>query len=132
MLTSSQVARARVAVEAQMQDTCVISKLVRSPTINEATGKREMVPTVVYTGRCKFKVAQVQVRDVDTQGQDLAVADGILSIPVDAPGSGAVTKDHVATITLAANDTATITAVIQAAHAQSFATARRFPIEVTT
>jgi hypothetical protein len=120
-----------------MVDTCVIRALINSDTLDEATGEYLRVPNPdfpdpVYTGACKFTVEAIQVRDVDSQGQDLAVADGILRIPVTAPGSALVSKDHTATILLAANDTATITAIIQAGHAQTLATARRFPVEITT
>lgn len=114
-----------------MVDSCVIGRLVHSDQL-DANGDYPTSIDPVYTGACQFTVQAVQVRDVDTQGQDLAVADGTLSVPIDAPGSALVEKDHVATITLAAYDTATITAIIQAGHAQTLTTARRFPVEITT
>lgn len=132
MVAASQVLRARARLSEQMVDTCVINSLTPSEEIDEDTGDYPIVATLIYSGPCKFTVEAVQVRDVDSQGQDLAVADGILRVPVDAPGSALVAKDHVATITLSANDSAVITAVIQAGHAQTFATARRFPVEITT
>lgn len=132
MSASSALQAGRRAAESLMIDTCVINKMTKSKTIDDTTGEYPMVPTVIYSGRCKFTVQAVQVRDVDTQGQALDIAGGILAIPVTAAGSAAVAEDHVATITLAANDTVTITAIVQSGHAQSFATARRFPVEITT
>lgn len=132
MVAATQLLRARARLEEQMVDSCIIGRLVRSDTLDEDTGEYPETIDPVYMGPCKFTVQAVQVRDVDSQGQDIAIAGGILRIPVAAPGSAIVAKDHVATITLASNDTAVITAVIQAGHAQTFATARRFPVEITT
>lgn len=132
MLTASQVARSRQRIEQQMVDSCVVGRPVRSDQLDEDTGEYPVTIEPVYSGPCKFTAAALQVRDVDSQGQDLAVADGVLAIPVAAVGSSLVAKDHVATITLSAFDSAVITAVVQAGHAQTFATARRFPVEITT
>lgn len=123
-------------MQTQMVDTCTIRALIRSDVLNEETGEYPFIPDPtlpdpVYTGPCKFTVEQIQVRDVDTQGQDLAVAGGLLRVPVTA-ATARIAKDQTAVIVLGANDSATITAVIQSGHAQSFATARRFPVEITT
>jgi hypothetical protein len=119
-----------------MVDTCVIRALINSDTLDENTGEYLRVPKPgfpdpIYSGSCKFTIEAVQVRDVDSQGQDLAVADGILRVPVTA-ATALVAKDHTAVITVGANDSMTITAIIQAGHAQTFATARRFPVQITT
>lgn len=126
------LAAGRRAATAQMVDTCVIGIQVRSDQLDETTGEYPVTIQPVYAGPCRFTLGGLQVRDVDSQGQDLAIADATLAIPTDQPGSGQVGKDHVATITLAANDDATITAVVQAGHAQTWATARRFPVLITT
>lgn len=131
MLGSSQVTRARARVEEQMVDSCVIGRVVRSDELDENGDYPETLDPV-YVGRCKFTIQAVQVRDVDSQGQDFSVADGILSIPVGALGSAEVEKDHRAQITLTSNDSAIIDAVVQSGHAQTFATARRFPVQILT
>lgn len=136
MSSATQIATGRRLAEALMVDTCTIRALIRSDVLDDTTGEYLMIPNPdlpdpVYAGKCRFTIAATEVRDVDSQGQDLAVADARLDVPV-LPGTALIAKDHVATIHLTAVDTATVIAIVQASHAQTFATARRLPVQITT
>jgi hypothetical protein len=128
---ASILAAGRRASESLMVDTCIIGRLVESDELDDHGDYITSIDPV-YTGPCQFTVQAVQVRDVDSQGQDLAINGGTLSIPVGDPAGPLVHKDHVAEITLASYDTAVVKAVIQSGHAQTLTTARRFPVEITT
>ncbi|PYY32358.1 DUF6093 family protein [Curtobacterium sp. MCBD17_030] len=124
----------RAAAESKMVDTCIIESIVTGGDPDPATGLPTVVRTVVYSGPCEFKAADTQARSVASGGRQLVQQGAALKIPIDAPGSVLVRAGHEATITLRAHDpnAAPIVAAVSGGHNQTYATARRIPVEVTS
>lgn len=117
-----------------MVDTCTIVAITTSKDIDPATGKAKVTRTIVYAGRCEFKAADTQARSVASGGRQLVQQGAVLKLPVDAPGSADVRAGHEATVTLVTNDPASapLIAAVSAGHHQTYSTARRIPVEVTS
>lgn len=120
--------RFREQAESLMTDTCTISGGTEQD-FNETTLEYETVETVVYDGPCRLKFAATAVQDVEAAGQTLIVQSATLSLPVAT--STAVKQNHIATMTNSVNDPGLIGVQfrIEGPHHQSFATARRFPVQ---
>jgi hypothetical protein len=127
----SVILSGRRFTEALMTSTCVIRR-AGERVLSETTGQYESSFTDVYTGPCKVKFGGTQADPVDAQSQRLVEQDAILSLPV--VGSGDVTVDDVAEIVTSPMDAELVGLRFRVTgiHAQSFATARRFPVEVVT
>lgn len=123
----------RAEADALMIDECVIFSRTPGTEFNEETGGYESAEATVYTGRCRFRAGTVGAQEIDVQGQQRIEQDATLSIPVDAPGSGGVDRDHIARITKCVFDPALVGVEIRiiTAHRQSLSTARRFRVEET-
>lgn len=127
---SAELPGLRAAAESMMVDSCVIGIRVRSDELDEETGQYTFtIPAPVYEGPCRYKAGGTAANTVDVQGQSLVEQADILSLPV--RGSEAVTKDMVAVVSLTFDD-AVLTVRVVADHRQTFATARRLPVELVT
>lgn len=121
----------RAQAESMMVDSCVIGLRVQSETLDEATGDYEYtIPDPVYDGVCRYRAGNTAVHEIDAQGQALIEQSDVLSLPVS--GSEAVTKDMMAVVTLTQDAAAPFAVRITGGHKQTFSTARRFPVELTT
>lgn len=113
--------------ESLMVDHCVIGA-AGEPVWNEETGQYDPgVSAPVYEGPCRYRAGNTAVHEVDAQGQALIEQSDVLSVPVD--GSELVVKDMVALVTLTHDQSEPFTVRITGGHKQTFATARRFPVE---
>lgn len=120
----------RAQAEGLMVDACTITGPVTKEWDEDTSSYTETRPTI-YEGACRVRVATLQPLDVTVQGQALVQDDYVLSIPVDAAGSGSVGKGHQVTVTACRNDPSLVGIQFQilAEHHMTFATARRFPIQ---
>lgn len=132
MSAESVIRQGRAFTESLMSSTCVITRASGVPVLNEATGDYETPRVTVYEGPCKLKFVSGVVAEVDAAGQLAGEFDGVLSLPIGVPGSGSVQVNDVAELTGNPVDLALVgtKARITRPHAQTFATARRFPVEV--
>lgn len=55
MTADSVLARARVAMEALMVDTCTVKRLVPNPYTNPETGQMAKLYTTLYSGKCRVQ-----------------------------------------------------------------------------
>lgn len=112
-----------------MVDSCAITRGDAVPVLDEVTGEYTPTSETVYAGKCKLKAGGTQARDVDLAAQALVVQSLVLHLPV--AGSEGVTVGDTVTVTSSALDPGLVgnTYRVNAPYAQSFATARRFPIE---
>ncbi len=124
----------RAAAESKMVDTCTIVEITTSGDPDPETSLPAKTRTTVYEGRCEYRAADTQARSVESAGRQLVQQGAVLKIPVDALGSAAVRVGHIATITLATNDPASapVVVTVSGTHQQTYATARRLPVEVTS
>jgi len=99
-------------------------------TLDPNTGQYVYTSETVYEGPCRFKQGNTQAADVESAGQSLTSQDSILSLPVG--GSESVREGDVWECTGNPLDAALVglRATIKAGAAQTFATARRFAVEV--
>ena len=118
----------RKQAEALMESAVVI-KRAGAPT-EDANGVLTPTYTTIYSGKCRLRITEARSDDVAAAGQALAKQFPILSIPVNAAGSGDVRVDDVASVTSPLDPYPT-TARIAGVHSQTHSTARRFPVEVT-
>lgn len=128
------LALARREAESEMRDTCTIVDPDGTSSVwNEETLQYDEVPATIYTGKCKVRFGNVGIRQGEQADQLFMQQDATLSLPISAPGSAAVAKDHIVTITASATDDALVGVKFKvgAARRHSNATSRRFPIEET-
>lgn len=130
MSAESVIRQGRQFQESQFLSTCTISRRSGSPVLNEETGDYEYSSSVVYSGPCLLKFGQTQPRDIDAAGQLLTEQTPTLKLPVD--GSQNVTEDDTGVIVSNPLDVGLVGTAFRIAgvHAQTLATARRFPVEV--
>lgn len=125
---------ARREAESEMTDTCVITtgNLTRGEWNDEILDYDSATPEVSYEGPCKVRFGRVGARASEVAGQVLVEQEPYLSLPMGT--SGAVRKDHVATITASQTDPALVGALfkITAARHQTNATSRKFPVKETS
>jgi hypothetical protein len=123
----------REQAESMMLSRCIIRRRGER-VLSEVTGQYEVAFTTVYEGPCKFRVGGTQPSESDAQSQRLVEQASRLDLPVLAPGSADVQTNDVAELTVNPLDPALVGTLARIAvfHAQSFATARRFPVEVVT
>lgn len=124
----------RAAAESKMVDSCMIVEVTTSGDPDPATSLPAEKRTTIYAGRCEYRAADTQARSVDSGGRQLVQQGATLKIPVDAPGSAAVRVGHIATVILATNDPTAdpVVVTVTGTHQQTYATARRLPVEVTS
>ena len=134
MVSSTRAAGARWRAEQRMTDSCTISREVKAPRPNPATGKHDVELVEVYAGICEFVAANTAVREVTSQARVVTEQGAVLRIPVDAPGSAAVAGGMVAEVRLGSHDASSppLRVRVTGGHRQTFAVSRRLPVEVTT
>ena len=121
----------RVQAEALMTAAVVIKRKVDE---SEDPVTKELIPVydTIYTGKAKLKLPSSTMPGTgEIPGAIIIETRAILSIPVEATGSGAVLPNDVCVFTANPLDTSLVgrTLRIAGAHAQTYATARRFPAE---
>jgi hypothetical protein len=124
----SVILQGRVFTEAQMISTCVVRRVVR--VWDESSGEYTEQNVDVYSGPCLFKFDTTVVREVDVQGQGLVEQQPLLKLPVTT--SGDVRVDDIAVLTVNPLDPSWVGKRLRIAgvHGHTYATARRFPVEV--
>lgn len=122
----------RAQAESLMVSVCTITRGGGAGVWNESTGQYDSTAVTVYSGPCRVRFPSTVVRESDTQNQFTVEQEPLLSLPV--AGSEGVTVDDVVTITANPSDSAMVGLTLRIAglHAQTQATARRFPVEVTS
>jgi hypothetical protein len=118
----------RAAAESMMTDTAEVYGLAVKTWVEE-TSSYDEVAALVWSGKCRLKLQDVQTREVDAQGQALIVQSAVVSFPVAA--DTVFPKDYTVTLTASEMDPALVgkTVRITGPHAQTYATARRYPVE---
>lgn len=124
----------RAAAESKMVDSCTIVDVTTTGDPDPATSLPAETRTTIYAGKCEYRAADTQARSVDSGGRQLVQQGAVLKIPVEALGSAAVRVGHEATIRLSTNDpdAAPVVVKVTGTHHQTYATARRLPVEVTS
>lgn len=130
MVSQTQALQARRRAESLMDSTGTITRQ-GARTLDQQTGQYVYASETIYSGPCKFRRGGTQVSGVESAGQLLTSQESILSLPV--VGSESVREGDVWVCDSNPLDVALVgvRATIKAGVAQSFATARRFPVEVT-
>lgn len=121
----------RAAAESTMVDTAEVYGLPVSTWVEESASYED-VPELVHTGPCEIKVADVLVNPVDAQGQQLIVQRSTVKFPVSA--DTLFPEDFTIKIIESRFDPANVGRLfrITGPHAQTYATARRYPVEETS
>jgi len=129
---ASVLAKGRAFTEASMTDTCVIRRAGGSPVLNEETGQYEPSFVDVYSGPCKVRFITSTVSEQDYQSQTVVEQQVVLSLPVEE--STPVVVNDIAEITTSQTNVSAIgkTFRIAGLFDQTYATARRFPVEVVS
>lgn len=133
MSVDSTILAGRRMMEGLMESTCVIRRGT-AEAIDHATGLASDTTATIYTGPCRVKFAFARVTEVQAAGQTVADQRPILSLPVGSPGSGDVRTNDVAEILTNPMDPDLVGVKFRVAgvHSQSQATARRFPVEISS
>jgi hypothetical protein len=120
----------RKQAENLMESTCVITRKTGT-TVDHDTSLDVDTFDTIYTGKCRLRFPFIRPQQALAVDQQLVKDRGILSLPV--VGSNTVQADDIATVTLSPvlDPDTVITGRIEAPMGQTFATARRFPFEVT-
>ena len=130
-MTSAKLLTARRRLESRMTDTVRVTRTAPGP-FDPDTGTYPDVEETIYEGPARLKLASSVVRDVAAQGQNRAEQAPRLDFPVAT--SAAIRPGDVAEIIASVEDPESVgvTATISGVFYQTFATARRFPVEVQT
>ncbi len=101
-------------------------------TWNEDTASYDLVAPLVHTGLCRIRVADTLVQEIEAQSQPLIVGRLTVSFPVAA--ETVFPENFTIKITASPFDQTNVgrTFRIQGPHAQTLATAHRYPVEETT
>jgi hypothetical protein len=132
MYMQQQIMAGRRAAEALMVSKVKITRAGGQPVLDENTGDYVYPPpTVVYTGKCRLRLPNLNVKQVDAAGQQLVVQQSVLSIPLAAVG---VKPNDVAEITHNQLDESLSGQKFRIVgnSEQTISTARRFSIERTS
>lgn len=124
----------RAAAESKMVDSCTIVAITATGDPDPVTSLPSEERITIYAGKCEYRAADTQAQSVESGGRQFVQQGAVLKIPVNAPGSAAVAVGNVATVTLAMNDptAAPVVVTVVGTHRQTYATARRLPVEVTS
>jgi hypothetical protein len=132
MYMQQKIMAGRRAAEALMVSKVKITRAGGQPVLDEDTGDYVYPPpTVVYTGKCRLRLPNLNVKQVDAAGQQLVVQQSVLSIPLAAVG---VKPNDVAEITHNQLDESLSGQKFRIVgnSEQTISTARRFSIERTS
>jgi len=121
----------RAAAESMMHSTVIIRRPSGS-TWNEETGTSVPAWVDVYEGPARIRFKDTQPRVADAAGEQVVDQAPVLSLPIAT--SADVRVDDIATVTANPTDPGLIGLQFRIAgvHAQTHATARRFPVEVVS
>lgn len=130
-LTGGILSLGRSLAESLMDDTCIVRGPAES-VWDETTKTYSDVFPISYEGPCRVKFSNSAVQDIESVDRLLTGQRATLSLPVAT--SGAVRKDHVATLLVCVNDPTMVGTKlrVEGGHHQTTATARRFPVKETT
>nr|WP_281369861.1 DUF6093 family protein [Leifsonia psychrotolerans] len=119
----------RAHAERLMTSTCTITRDTGETVMDPDTLQGVPVTITVYSGPCKLTIPNTSTVTAQIPGMVIAKDDLILSLPVST--SGGVLTDDVATITANELDLSLIGSRlrVKGVHHQTYATARRFPVE---
>jgi len=128
MSAESTMRAGRALAERLMTDTATVTGEPTKGALG-TDGLYTSTSPDLYTGACKVKATDTLVQDVNSQGRDLAVQRLTVDFPVSDDTIFAA--DARVIITASATDTALIgrSFRITGPHSQTFATARRYPVE---
>lgn len=117
------------AAESMMLDTCTISSETQG-AFDTTAGTYPTTSTVIYTGKCQIKVGTRAALGAEAAGQLLLTLDAVVKVPL--TGTETVGKGHIVQVTASVTDPALVgfRARITGPFAQTFATCRRFTVEV--
>jgi hypothetical protein len=127
MSAQSATLAGRAAAERLMVDTCTITRVTGGSSDPE-TGVRTQTTTVVYTGKCRFKMyPRSPGRRTDVAEASVVEVDEELQIPMSATG---VQVEDIVTVTASALDPALVGRAFRVASqaAKTHATMRRFDL----
>lgn len=122
----------RAHAESLMVDSCIVTR-GGEPTWDDATGTYTPgAATTVYEGKCRLRNAAPAPQTADAGETVWAVDLVVVSLPV--AGSEGVLDGDTVTVTASAHDPAAAGTVltVQAAHVQTFSTARRLSCQVVS
>lgn len=131
MSASSTALQGRILAERDMESTCIVQRKTGT-TVDHGTGQKVDTFDTIYTGKCRLRFAFVRPEEALAADQALGKDRGVLSLPV--IGSNTIKADDVAVVTISPilDPGTTVTGRIESPFAQTYATARRFPFEVTS
>lgn len=131
MTVEAEILAGRGEAEAQMLDTCVVTRGSTEPVWDEGTNDMVTpgVTTVYPAGRCKVQTRDVVVTEVEAGEREIGVVRWEVHLPVD--GSGGVRRGDIVTVTAAVLDASLVGRkfTVQGPHAGTAKTARRLPVE---
>lgn len=132
MSVESALARGRALADALMVTTVRIRRQTGKAK-NPVTGQIEPTWAVIYEGPARVRFGNTQPRDIDAAGQLLVEQSPTVSLPIGADSALVRTNDE-GTVLGNPPDPGLVGLDFRIAgiHAQTHATARRFPVEVTT
>jgi hypothetical protein len=127
------IAAGRLAAERLMTSTCVINRVTEGEW-SDAVLDYADITTAVYAGPCRLKFTPHRVITQDAQGQILTEQQLLLYLPIDGSPSGDVRADDRVTVTDGGPDPTLTgrTFRVTGLFAQTYATARRLPVESLT
>jgi hypothetical protein len=130
MSRDSIIAAGRIFMEAGMESTCIITRKTGSTV--DAGGNNVDTFATIYSGPCRLRYPFVRPQEVVAEGQSIARDRAILSLP--AVGNSANVRANdlaVVTISPVLDPGTTVKVRVETPFAQTHATARRFPVEVS-
>lgn len=121
----------RAQAESMMESGCRIGPQGVEGT-DDDLNRTVTIADPVYVGPCRVRFVSTVTSDEDAGTQDVAVQQALLSLPV--AGSEGVRTGHMVEITANPHDGGLIGRVFRVTgyHGQTYATARRFPLELVT
>lgn len=124
-LIAGAIPMLRAQAESMMTDSCTITRVVGEPTIDPTTNR--LVPTTaeVYSGPCRIRFEMNRVQPREVEGQLLVARQSMLFLPY--AGTAGIRVDD--TVLIASEGT---TVRIAGGFSQTYATARRFPVEAVS
>lgn len=129
MSAQSATIAGRVAAEANMFDTCIVTR-GGTATWDEAAGTWTTgSASTVYSGKCKLQTENVQVTNPDVASTKGVLVAWRLDLPVD--GSGDVRTNDTVTMTACQLDGEVVgkTFTVNGPHMGTAKTARRLPVK---
>ena len=121
----------RGVAESLMTDTVRIFRRADAGTVDD-DGNPEYVEADVWEGPCRLVLRSSVVRDVDAQSQLLAVQSPRLDVPVVGTGSVKNADRFVILSSLTDSELVGLEGFVSGMFPQSYATARRLPVEVVS